>query len=103
MWSTDQRTWAKVQSNSPSTTVDSDDELEWDVDDDTIDNIKIQFAKGNIISNGSVRGNNSKKVQAQVPNGVARNLTDSYTIKVKPANGGAVGEYDPDVKTPENG
>ncbi len=102
MWSTDQRTWAKVQSNSPSTIVDSDDELEWDVDDDTIDNIKIQFAKGNIISNGNVQGNNTKKVQAQVPNGVGKNLTDSYTIKVKPANGGPVGEYDPDIRTPED-
>lgn len=102
-WSYDQRTWAKVQPNSPSTQVDSDDTLEWDVDDESIDFIQIRFDKGNIIPNGSVRGNGSKQARAQVPNNVGRNLSDSYTISVKPANGGGVSEYDPDIKTPVSG
>jgi hypothetical protein len=100
MWSTDQSNWSKVQPNSPSTTVDSEDEMEWEADDDTIDSVTVHFNNGNIISNGSLNGNNSKKVSGRVPKNVAHKLTDTYTIKVKPAAGGSVAEYDPDIKTP---
>jgi hypothetical protein len=100
MWSTNQSSWSKVQPNSPSTTVDSDDELEWEADDATIDNITIQFNQGNIISNRSLHGNNSKKVSGKVPQNVQHKLSDTYTIKVKPATGEPVSEYDPDIKTP---
>jgi hypothetical protein len=100
MWSTNQSSWHKVQPDSPSTTVDSDDQMEWEADDATIDNLNIQFNHGNIISNGSLHGNNSKNVTGSIPQNVAHKLTDTYTIKVKPAAGGPVAEYDPGIQTP---
>lgn len=100
-WSYDQVTWAKVQSDSPSTEVKGGDELDWS-GDSTIDKIKIKFNKGNIISDSGISGNDTKKPKGTVPSGVANNLTDSYTIKVKPAAGGAQKEYDPDLKTPND-
>ncbi|MEQ9229658.1 MAG: hypothetical protein RIF46_03180 [Cyclobacteriaceae bacterium] len=101
-WSYDQSTWAKVQPNSPSTEVNAGDELDWDADD-SIAKVKIKFKKGNIIPNGNISGNDSKHPKGQVPSGVANKLSDSYTITVKPADGGPTGEYDPDIKTPGGG
>lgn len=102
-WSTDQSNWSKVTPTSPSTTVDSDDEMEWETNDDNIQWIKVRFSGGNIIPNGNVNGNQSKQVRANVPNGIAKGLSDSYTITVKPSNGGAPGEFDPDIQTPPKG
>lgn len=98
-WSDDQRTWTKVTATSPSTTVNSDDELDWDADD-SIQKIQIKFNKGNIIPNGNVRDNDTKAPKGTVINGVGKNLTDSYTIKVQPAGGGGLKEYDPEIVTP---
>lgn len=98
-WSEDQRTWAKVTATSPSTQLDSDDELDWSADA-SIAKIQIKFAKGNIIPNSNIRGNDTKEPKGRVLNGVARGLSDTYTIKVQPAGGGALKEYDPDIKTP---
>lgn len=101
-WSYDRKTWAKVEPNSPSTQVDSGDELDWSADA-SIDKVKIKFAKGNIIPNGKISGNDGKTPKGTVVNGVGKNLTDTYTIKVKPADGGPTGEYDPDINTPKGG
>jgi hypothetical protein len=98
-WSEDQTTWTKVTATSPSTVVDSGDELDWDADD-SIQKIQIKFAKGDIIPNSNVRGNDSKTPKGTVIDGVAKNLTDTYTIKVQPAGGGGLKEYDPEIQTP---
>ena len=99
-WSYDQSTWSKVQPNSPSTEVDSDDNLDWSADD-TIQKVKIKFDKGNIIPN--VSDDDTKDPKGKVKSNVARGLTDSYTIKVQPSGGGGLKEYDPDIKTPTKG
>lgn len=99
-WSYDQQSWAKVEPTSPSTELDSDDELDWDADD-SIQKVQIKFDKGNIIPNGNIRDNDTKKPKGRVKNGVGRGLSDSYTIKVQPAGGGGLKEYDPDIKTPQ--
>ncbi|MEP0368569.1 MAG: hypothetical protein ABJN36_16950 [Cyclobacteriaceae bacterium] len=98
-WSYDQKTWAKVEPTSPSTELDSGDELDWE-SDDSIQKIQIKFKKGNIISNRNLSGNDSKKVKGIAKSGLAKGLTDPYTIKVQPAGGGGLKEYDPDVNTP---
>lgn len=98
-WSGDQTNWQKVTATSPSTQLDSDDELDWDADD-SIQKVQIKFNKGNIIPNGNIRDNDTKKPKGTVSNGVGRNLSDSYTIKVQPAGGGGLKEYDPEIKTP---
>lgn len=98
-WSEDQRTWAKVTATSPSTQLDSDDELDWSADA-SIANVQIQFNKGNIIPNSSIRGNDTKQPKGTVKSGVARGLSDTYAIMVQPAGGGGLQEYDPEVKTP---
>ena len=98
-WSTDQSTWTKVGPTSPSNTVDSGDEMIWQADD-TIDKVKIKFTNGDIISDGSITGNDGKAPKGTVKQNVPRKLTDTYTIKVKPSAGGPSSEYDPDIKTP---
>ena len=99
-WSADQRTWSKVEANSPSTEVESNDELDWSADD-SIDKIKIKFDNGNIIPNGNISDNDSKLPKGKVKSNAPKGASDSYTIKVKPADGGPSGEYDPDIRTPE--
>ncbi|NND63334.1 MAG: hypothetical protein HKN48_09085 [Flavobacteriaceae bacterium] len=101
-WSYDQSTWAKVQPKSPSTEIKPGDELDWNADE-SISKMKIKFAKGNIISNKDISGNDSKNPKGRVKNGVGQGLSDSYTITVKPSDGGSTGEYDPDIKTPNSG
>ncbi len=101
-WSYDQRTWAKVEPTSPSTEVHPEDELDWDADD-SIAKVKIKFKKGNIIPNGNLSGNDSKKPVGRVKKGVKKGISDSYTITVKPADGGPVGQYDPELKVPGAG
>lgn len=98
-WSYDQETWEKVTPTSPSTELDSDDELDWDADD-SIKKIQIKFKKGNIIPNSILSGENTRKIRGRVKRGLAKGLKDSYTIKVQPAGGGGLKEYDPDVHTP---
>ncbi len=98
-WSYDQRTWAKVEPTSPSTDVNPGDELDWDADD-SISNVKIKFKSGNIIPNGNISGNDTKKPKGNVKADASKGSTDSYTIKVKPAAGGGYQEYDPDLKVP---
>lgn len=98
-WSEDQHTWAKVTATSPSTQLDSDDELDWSADA-SITKVQIQFNKGNIIPNSNIRSNDTRQPKGSVITGVARGLSDTYTIKVQPAGGGGLKEYDPEVKTP---
>lgn len=101
-WSEDQSRWQKVTATSPSTQLDSNDELDWDADD-SIQKVQIKFNKGNIIPNGNIRDNDTKRPKGTVKNGVGRNLSDSYTIKVQPAGGGGLKEYDPEITTPNTG
>ncbi|MFT6865241.1 MAG: hypothetical protein ACJA08_000058 [Cyclobacteriaceae bacterium] len=101
-WSYDNVTWAKVTATNPTTEVDSDDELDWDADD-SIGKIKINFTKGNIIPNSGVTGNDTKKPKGKALKNLAKGLSDAYTIKVQPAGGGGLEEYDPKVSTPPPG
>ncbi len=98
-WSYDQRTWAKVEPSSPSTEVQPGDEVDWEADE-SIAKMKIKFKKGNIIPNGNISGNDSKKPIGRVSTGAKKGISDSYTITVKPADGGPAGQYDPDLKIP---
>lgn len=98
-WSYDQTTWAKVEATSPSTDVNPGDEVDWDADD-SIENVKIKFKNGNIIPNGNITGNDTKKPKGNVKSDAAKGSSDTYTIKVKPTAGGGYQEYDPDLKVP---
>ncbi len=98
-WSYDNKIWAKVTPMDPITQVDADDELDWDADD-SIGKVKINFTKGNIIPNNAVTGNDTKKPKGKALKNLAKGLTDSYTIKVQPAGGGGLKEYDPKISTP---
>lgn len=95
----DEGTWTKVSADSPTTTVNSGDEIDW-VGDDSIKKMKIKFTKGDIIPNDCVSGNDSDCPKGQCNRDLGPGLSDSYTITVKPADGGPTGEYDPKVKTP---
>lgn len=98
-WSYDKRSWDKVTESSPSTQIDPDEELDWECDDDTIKKIQIKCKKGNIIPNGNISGNESKKVKGRSKKD-CWDQSDNYTIKVQPADGGGLKEYDPELKTP---
>lgn len=99
-WSNDGKTWSKVTERSPKTVLESGDELDWDADD-SIKKIKIKFKKGNIIANKSILENDTKCPRGGCGRSLAMGLKDTYTIKVQPANGGAIKEYDPIVETPQ--
>lgn len=99
-WSYDGNRWAKVEPNSPSTEIEPGDEVDWE-GDDSISKLKIKFDKGNIIPNKDVRGNDSRTPKGRVKSDAAKGSSDSYTITVKPADGGPTGEYDPDLKVPQ--
>lgn len=98
-WSEDGRVWSKVTPSSPTTTLTSDVELDWNADD-SIKKIQIKFKNGSIIPNGAISGNDSKKVKGRCKKRVEYGLSDTYTIKVQPAKGGGMKEYDPIIKTP---
>lgn len=97
-WSADKLNWEKVTATNPSTEINPEEEIDWEADD-TIEKLHIKFRKQNIISNSDLRGNDTRSVKGNAKKG-AYAEQDSYTIKVKPANGGPTEEYDPEIYTP---
>ncbi len=92
--------WTAVSRNSPSTSLDEGDEIDWD-GDDTIKKIKIKFEKGNIIPNSDIRDNDTKKVKASPKRGLGtQKLSDKYDITAYPEGGGKPVTVDPDVNYP---
>ena len=98
-WSPDGYSWGKVDGSYPMTGLNEGDSIDWEADD-SINQVQIHFKGGNIIPNSGVNGNGSKNPNARVPTGISQPQQDTYTIKVQPAGGGALQEYDPGLTIP---
>ncbi|SNT25642.1 hypothetical protein SAMN05421640_2986 [Ekhidna lutea] len=92
--------WQTVDAGSPSTGVDSGDEVDWS-GDDTIGKIKIKPNKNRILDR--VDDDDTKKPKGKVKQGLTGTITEKYTISVKPANGGGYTDFDPDLTYPKGG